>query len=76
MLKQLDEWLDQEAYAARIQILEKSLREKTKTAQDRIRQSDVALGEAQREADWQRYGDLLKGAIGKFTRRSPCVSAK
>ena len=64
MLKQLDEWLDQEAYAARIQILERSLREKTKTAQDRIRQSDVALAEAQREADWQRYGDLLKGAIG------------
>jgi hypothetical protein len=63
--KALEVWLEQEAFATRIQHLEKTIREKSKLAEDRVRQSTVAFEEASHEADWQRYGDLLKGAIGQ-----------
>ena len=63
-IEALERWLDLEAFATRIQLLEKTVREKSKTAEDRIRQSRTASNEASHEADWQRYGDLLKSAIG------------
>jgi hypothetical protein len=60
----LEDWLDREAFELRIQSLKKELKDRVKTAQDRVRQSRVAAAEAQSEPDWQHYGDLLKASIG------------
>jgi predicted ribosome quality control (RQC) complex YloA/Tae2 family protein len=67
LLTKLETWIDQEAFAARVQRLEKILREKLKLASDRIRQSSVAHQEARDEPDWQRYADLLKSSIGTIS---------
>lgn len=64
LLRPLESWLSEEAFALRLQALEKQIREGRKLAQERIRQSEVAQKEALGESDWNRYGNLLKGAIG------------
>jgi predicted ribosome quality control (RQC) complex YloA/Tae2 family protein len=70
ILGEIQSFLKKEAFALRLLETEKRLRELTKLAQDRIRQSEVAKKEAEREADWQRYGDLLKGNMGMLSERS------
>jgi len=52
-----------EAFDLRLLIATRSLRELLKQASDRERQSLEAAANAEREADWQRYGDLLKGSL-------------
>lgn len=55
--------LDHEAFALRVHAAERELKDLLKQARERIRQSGTALKEAEREADWQKYGGLLKNAL-------------
>jgi predicted ribosome quality control (RQC) complex YloA/Tae2 family protein len=64
VLRDIKDYLDKEAFSLRLQESEKKVRDLTKIARDRIRQSEVAMKEAAGEADWQRYGDLLKANMG------------
>jgi predicted ribosome quality control (RQC) complex YloA/Tae2 family protein len=64
VLQDIRDYLDKEAFALRLQESEKRIRDLMKIAKDRIRQSEVAVKEASGEADWQRYGDLLKTNMG------------
>jgi predicted ribosome quality control (RQC) complex YloA/Tae2 family protein len=67
LLPLLDRWMEEEAFQLRTQNLDKTIREKIKLSEDRIRQSEVALTEAREEPDWQRYADLLKSVMGSFS---------
>ena len=48
--------LDSEAFLLRCQNMEKNLRQLIKQAQDRLRQSETSLREAQKEENWQLWG--------------------
>ena len=61
--QQIEEGLSQEALEVRVRVLERGLKNLLKQARDRIRQSEVSLKEAQGEAEWQKYGDLLKSCL-------------
>lgn len=63
----IEKELDALAFDSRIQAAQKLIKAQLKNAQDRFRQSQTAAQEAQKEPNWQYYGDLLKGSIG-----SPC----
>lgn len=52
-----------EAFELRLAAAQRLVRERVKQAKDRIRQTETALREAEHEADWQHYGDLLKNAL-------------
>jgi len=67
-LHQIQINIDKEAFILRLQESEKKIRELAKQAKDRTRQSEVAENEASREANWQRYGDLLKANMGILSR--------
>jgi predicted ribosome quality control (RQC) complex YloA/Tae2 family protein len=56
--------LEIEAFTARLTAAQRGIRDLIKQARDRSRQSETAIREAQGEADWQRFGDLLKSALG------------
>jgi predicted ribosome quality control (RQC) complex YloA/Tae2 family protein len=62
--RKIEKDLELEAYQLRTQNAEKSLKDLIKQAQERIRQSETALKEAEKEENWQRFGDLLKSAFG------------
>lgn len=62
--RSIEKDLAQEAFAARLQNGEKLLKSLIKQTQDRIRQSEIAFREAQKEQDWQKLGDLLKQSLG------------
>jgi predicted ribosome quality control (RQC) complex YloA/Tae2 family protein len=64
VLRDIKDYLDKEAFSLRLQESEKKVCDLMKIARDRIRQSEVAMKEASGEADWQRYGDLLKANMG------------
>jgi predicted ribosome quality control (RQC) complex YloA/Tae2 family protein len=64
VLREIKDYLDKEAFSLRLQESEKKIRDLMKLAKDRVRQSEVAVKEASGEADWQRYGDLLKANMG------------
>lgn len=53
-----------EAFELRWQNAEKALRALLKQAKDRLRQSDTARHEAEKEEDWRKWGDLLKSSLG------------
>jgi predicted ribosome quality control (RQC) complex YloA/Tae2 family protein len=67
-LSEIEAYLSKEAYSLRLQEIEKRIRELAKVAKDRIRQSAVSKKEAENEANWQRYGDLLKANMGMLLR--------
>ncbi len=64
----LERELKSEAFEQRNRIAAKSLKESIQHAQDRMRQSQVTLKEAQHEEDWQKKGDLLKSALSDPSR--------
>jgi predicted ribosome quality control (RQC) complex YloA/Tae2 family protein len=59
----LERELAKEAFALRVHAAERELKDLIKQARERIRLSEKALGDAGREADWQRYGELLKAVL-------------
>ena len=61
--------LEKEAFLLRIQNAEKNLKQLLKQAKDRLKQNTVHLREAQKEPDWQRWGDLLKSSLGASPER-------
>lgn len=60
----IEKELQIEAFHQRLLLAQKNLRQLLKYARDRNKQSTVAWIEAQKEQDWQRLGDLLKGSLG------------
>lgn len=60
---QLAAALDFEALALRVARIEKLVRESRKRFTERARQSEEAADQAAREADWSRYGELLKSTL-------------
>jgi predicted ribosome quality control (RQC) complex YloA/Tae2 family protein len=63
-LKAVEEGLDHEAFTLRTQAVVKKFKSLLHVAEDRIHTSEVALKEAEKEPDWQRYGDVLKNSLG------------
>ena len=63
--RQVERSLDSEAFDLRVRTLQRLARDSKKQAQDRIRQSETAIQEAEKEPDWQHYGDLLKAWLGQ-----------
>ncbi len=61
--KTLEREIAIEAFESRSRQVTKTVRESIKQTQERIRQSEVTLREAQNEEDWQKKGDLLKSAL-------------
>ena len=59
----LEHELEKDAFSIRVHLAERELKDLTQQARERIRQSETSLKEAQREADWQRYGELLKALL-------------
>lgn len=55
--------LDEEAFRVRLKNAEKNIRLRHKQALDRIKHSEISLIEAEKEENWQRLGDLLKGSL-------------
>jgi predicted ribosome quality control (RQC) complex YloA/Tae2 family protein len=60
----LEKELHREAFELRWQNATKSLQALLKQAKDRLRQSTTAQKEAEKEENWQEWGDLLKSALG------------
>ncbi len=56
--------LETEAFNLRLQNVKKLLHHATHQLKARLRQSQTARIEAEKEDDWQRMGDLLKGSLG------------
>jgi predicted ribosome quality control (RQC) complex YloA/Tae2 family protein len=73
ILQQLETNTDKEAFVLRLQESERKVRDLSKQTKDRVRQSEVAKAESQREADWQRYGDLLKANMGMLSKSGNSV---
>jgi predicted ribosome quality control (RQC) complex YloA/Tae2 family protein len=63
-LKTIEKELLLEAFQVRTQNAEKSIKHLLKQAQERLRQSQTAVREADHEPDWQKWGDLLKSTLG------------
>ena len=55
--------LDSEALDLRLRAAQRSARDTIKQARDRLRQSETAILESQKEPDWRLYGDLLKARL-------------
>lgn len=62
-LQAVESALDQEAFETRLSSAARKLREDLEHARDRIRQNEAAAREAEREPDWQRFGELLKSTL-------------
>jgi predicted ribosome quality control (RQC) complex YloA/Tae2 family protein len=62
--KIIEKELLKEAFQIRWQNAEKALRALLKQAKDRLRQSETAQREAEKEQDWKKWGDLLKSSLG------------
>jgi predicted ribosome quality control (RQC) complex YloA/Tae2 family protein len=60
----LESELNREAFALRVQNAEKAIRALAKQAKDRLRQSDTARAEAEKEENWKEWADLLKANLG------------
>ncbi len=60
----LEKESETEAFELRRQSAEKNLRNLVKQIRDRLRQSETSLHAAQKEENWQKLGDLLKGSLG------------
>lgn len=56
--------LARESFDLRVQRAHSKLNAELKYAATRLKQNETALREAEREADFQKYGDLLKGMLG------------
>jgi predicted ribosome quality control (RQC) complex YloA/Tae2 family protein len=69
--KTIEKELKAEAFESRLQGAVKALKEIVKLSRDRIRQSGTALKEAEREADWQHYGELLKSSMHELPPPGP-----
>ena len=61
--EQVERALDLEAYEIRIRSAQRQARDALKQARDRVRQSSTSILEADREPNWQRFGDLLKASL-------------
>lgn len=75
-LTQIEINTGKEGFALRLIESEKKVRDLLKQTKDRIRQSETARAESQREADWQRYGDLLKANMGVLSRSGNSVTER
>jgi predicted ribosome quality control (RQC) complex YloA/Tae2 family protein len=64
LYRKVHQELELEAFSQRYQLAQKALKQLMKQAQDRIRQSQTALREAENEENWQKWGDLLKSSLG------------
>lgn len=60
----IEEGLEAEAFEQRSAAAARTLKDRIKQARDRVRVSETAIREAEKESDWQRFGDLLKSSIG------------
>ncbi len=65
----IEDFLSQEAFHARKESCERLIKKDLKLTTTRLRQSHTAMKEASEEADWQRFGDLLKGTLGQLEER-------
>lgn len=61
----LQEAREAEAFELRLIAASRELRDSLKQARERGRQSQTAAAEAEKEADWSRFGDLLKSSLGQ-----------
>jgi hypothetical protein len=52
-----------EAYETRVREVSRGLKDLIKLSRERVRQSETALREAEREPDWQRFGELMKASL-------------
>jgi predicted ribosome quality control (RQC) complex YloA/Tae2 family protein len=69
--KTIEKALKAEAFEARSHAATRALKDLIKQARERIRQSETALREAEREADWKRYGELLKASLHELPEPGP-----
>lgn len=69
--KAVEKELKAEAFESRLQHATKALKEVIKLSRERIRQSATALKEAEREADWRRYGEMLKASMHELPPPGP-----
>jgi predicted ribosome quality control (RQC) complex YloA/Tae2 family protein len=61
--KILEQSLDLEAFELRANAALREIRALDKQALERIRQTQTALQEAEKDLDWQRFGNLLKASM-------------
>lgn len=59
----IEKWLSQEALSMRYLRAQRILTESLKIVKMRLRQSEVALAEAQQEPPWDYYGHLMKSSL-------------
>jgi predicted ribosome quality control (RQC) complex YloA/Tae2 family protein len=69
--RNLERALDLEAFAARLVVAQRELRDLVKQCRERIRQTQTALHEASADQDWRRYGELLKA----YLHENPAIEA-
>ncbi len=55
--------LKQEAFEERVKLAQKTVREQSKLAEERARQSEAAIAQSHSEPEYQRFADLLKASI-------------
>ncbi len=60
----IEDELETRAFLIRYQRVEKTLRQSLKQVKQRLHHSETTLAEAEKEADWQKYGDFLKNTLG------------
>lgn len=69
--KVVERELKREAFDSRARAAERELKSLIKQARDRVRQSETALREAEREPDWKRFGELLKATLHDLPPAGP-----
>jgi predicted ribosome quality control (RQC) complex YloA/Tae2 family protein len=67
----LESALDLEAFELRATAALREIRALDKQAQDRLRQTETALREAESDQNWQRFGDMLKASMHEQPAMEP-----
>ncbi|MDR3606881.1 MAG: NFACT RNA binding domain-containing protein [Oligoflexia bacterium] len=62
-VRELERELDREAFTSRLTVAQRELRDLLKQCRERIRQTRIALREAEGDENWRLYGDLLKAVL-------------
>ncbi|MFL5814694.1 MAG: NFACT RNA binding domain-containing protein [Bdellovibrionia bacterium] len=73
--KTLESSLELEAFELRSNAALREIRALDKQAQERMRQTETALREAENDQNWQRFGDLLKASMYEQPEMVPIDAA-
>jgi len=62
-IRQIESFNEDESFELRYKDCEREIKSLIKQTRERLRQNKTALSEAEKESNWQRYGDLLKSSL-------------